>query len=148
MRFMLGQLGDVIGELMENGVWLKLVCGCGAVPLLTWCLAGALTRRGFWHRTWKLVAGYYAFTVLTAAMYLAVQECIFWVLSLTAVILGPMLAFGLLVYVWMLPPLPRYPAAHCSHCGYNLTGNVSGVCPECSTPVTEHAASPSKEPTP
>jgi hypothetical protein len=22
----------------------------------------------------------------------------------------------------------------CSNCGYNLTGNVSGVCPECGTP--------------
>ncbi len=24
---------------------------------------------------------------------------------------------------------------HCLHCGYNLTGNESGVCPECATPV-------------
>ncbi|MCH7840212.1 MAG: hypothetical protein IID38_08260 [Planctomycetes bacterium] len=24
---------------------------------------------------------------------------------------------------------------HCSQCSYNLTGNVSGVCPECGTPV-------------
>jgi len=24
---------------------------------------------------------------------------------------------------------------HCPHCGYNLKGNESGVCPECSTPV-------------
>jgi len=27
------------------------------------------------------------------------------------------------------------PLGHCLHCGYNLTGNESGVCPECSTPV-------------
>lgn len=26
---------------------------------------------------------------------------------------------------------PPHPPGHCSHCGYNLTGNVSGVCPEC-----------------
>jgi hypothetical protein len=25
----------------------------------------------------------------------------------------------------------RIPLGHCQHCGYNLTGNVSGVCPEC-----------------
>jgi hypothetical protein len=25
----------------------------------------------------------------------------------------------------------RPPPGHCPHCGYNLTGNVSGVCPEC-----------------
>jgi hypothetical protein len=24
----------------------------------------------------------------------------------------------------------------CATCGYNLTGNLSGVCPECGTPVT------------
>jgi hypothetical protein len=24
----------------------------------------------------------------------------------------------------------------CAKCGYNLTGNVSGVCPECGTPIT------------
>ena len=29
----------------------------------------------------------------------------------------------------------------CRHCGYNLTGNESGVCPECATPV------PKREPT-
>ncbi len=28
----------------------------------------------------------------------------------------------------------------CPYCGYNLTGNVSGVCPECGTAVQEHDA--------
>ncbi len=27
------------------------------------------------------------------------------------------------------------PPGHCQTCGYNLTGNVSGVCPECGTGV-------------
>jgi hypothetical protein len=26
---------------------------------------------------------------------------------------------------------PMYPPGHCQNCGYNLTGNVSGICPEC-----------------
>lgn len=30
--------------------------------------------------------------------------------------------------------LGRY-IGHCQKCGYDLTGNVSGVCPECGTPV-------------
>ena len=29
----------------------------------------------------------------------------------------------------------RVPPDHCQKCGYDLTGNVSGVCPECGTPV-------------
>ena len=32
---------------------------------------------------------------------------------------------------WRRDPIPGM----CRHCNYNLTGNVSGVCPECGTPV-------------
>lgn len=33
--------------------------------------------------------------------------------------------------------LKKLPLGHCASCGYNLTGNVSGRCPECGVPVTE-----------
>ncbi len=26
---------------------------------------------------------------------------------------------------------------HCQECGYNLTGNTSGICPECGTPIPD-----------
>jgi predicted RNA-binding Zn-ribbon protein involved in translation (DUF1610 family) len=29
----------------------------------------------------------------------------------------------------------RLPPGHCNTCGYNLAGNVSGICPECGTKV-------------
>jgi hypothetical protein len=29
----------------------------------------------------------------------------------------------------------RRQPGHCKDCGYNLTGNVSGVCPECGTEI-------------
>jgi hypothetical protein len=29
----------------------------------------------------------------------------------------------------------HYPPGHCQKCGYDLTGNVSGRCPECGTPI-------------
>lgn len=29
----------------------------------------------------------------------------------------------------------RPPRGHCQRCGYNLTGNLSGVCPECGQPI-------------
>jgi hypothetical protein len=31
----------------------------------------------------------------------------------------------------------RPPPGHCRNCGYNLTGNVSGRCPECGTPTLQ-----------
>ena len=37
----------------------------------------------------------------------------------------------------------RIPLGHCQHCGYDLTGNVSGVCPECGTEIeTNRTTSP------
>lgn len=47
--------------------------------------------------------------------------------------------WGLLMTTATLPlfflrrPRPDYPA--CPTCSYNLTGNVSGLCPECGTPI-------------
>jgi len=32
----------------------------------------------------------------------------------------------------------RIPPGHCQKCGYNLTGNVSGRCPECGTAIEAH----------
>jgi hypothetical protein len=29
----------------------------------------------------------------------------------------------------------RFSPGHCRKCGYNLTGNVTGRCPECGTPT-------------
>ncbi len=29
----------------------------------------------------------------------------------------------------------KLPEGHCRKCGYNLTGNVSGICSECGTPI-------------
>ncbi len=40
----------------------------------------------------------------------------------------------------------RIPPGHCQKCGYNLTGNVSGVCPECGTPTPPDPAHQSTDP--
>ena len=40
----------------------------------------------------------------------------------------PAITAALIVFWWTTPkPVP----GHCPACGHNLTGNVSGVCPEC-----------------
>lgn len=35
----------------------------------------------------------------------------------------------------IVKPKPLIPPGHCTTCGYNLTGNVSGKCSECGEPV-------------
>ena len=39
------------------------------------------------------------------------------------------LALASAIYLWSKDR--PYPAGHCQFCNYNLTGNVSGICPEC-----------------
>lgn len=34
--------------------------------------------------------------------------------------------------------MPLEPFTRCRKCAYDLTGNVSGICPECSTPIPKH----------
>lgn len=43
--------------------------------------------------------------------------------------------FSTVIWV-LLSRNPRHSPAGCPVCGYSLTGNTSGVCPECGTPTT------------
>ena len=38
------------------------------------------------------------------------------------------------LWVWCASRPPQSPT-ECIKCGYNLTGNVTGICPECGVPV-------------
>jgi hypothetical protein len=42
--------------------------------------------------------------------------------------------FYVTLLLWLLDRRPQ--PGRCSSCGYDLTGNTSGVCPECGTPVS------------
>ncbi len=60
---------------------------------------------------------------------------------------APMWAFSLLFLLGLAPELWSYwrrralrRAGHCQQCGYDLTGNVSGRCPECGTEASQRAA--------
>ena len=53
--------------------------------------------------------------------------CPFWVLLL--ILLGWALLLRRRYLAWL------NSAGKCRQCGYNLTGNVSGICPECGCPV-------------
>jgi hypothetical protein len=59
----------------------------------------------------------------------------FWVIVIPHGALAALMA--VMPAVWFLRWRRRKPG-HC-RCGYSLTGNTSGVCPECGTKVSEHA---------
>jgi len=57
-------------------------------------------------------------------------------LWLLAVITGPFAALGVMhVVIGPVRRIRRRRRGLCVKCGYDLTGNSSGVCPECATPV-------------
>lgn len=46
-------------------------------------------------------------------------------------------AFGMVTgaLFWLDTRSRQTPKGHCRKCGYNLTGNASGICPECGTKI-------------
>lgn len=46
-----------------------------------------------------------------------------------------LVGFGLPTAVLFWTGRPRRRVGHCDNCGYDLTGNVSGRCPECGTTI-------------
>jgi len=46
------------------------------------------------------------------------------------------IAFVTGVFVRLATRQQHHPAGQCRRCGYCLTGNVSGICPECGTPCS------------
>lgn len=73
-----------------------------------------------------------------AAIFMIVSGIGVIVLGLVAPSFGPLavlgailLPYGLLTLRTALRTIPNQHFRVCGHCGYNLTGNQSGVCPEC-----------------
>jgi hypothetical protein len=87
----------------------------------------------FWRATIAVVVSFLAFTAINAVLAWTLSPSAYGSLPLhlglgMAGYATPLLIFGLLSR-WYAPV--RFLPGHCQKCGYNLTGNVSGVCPEC-----------------
>ena len=56
----------------------------------------------------------------------------------------PVIFTAILPALWMIRRYRSrpYPPGFCQKCGYNLTGNVSGICPECGTAIAAIPAKP------
>lgn len=126
-----------LGDLLSPETWVLLMCGGGAGPLLCWLAAGAWKGRRYLDRMWRWVAVYY--TAVLLGLVLLVSSChrrIFfptppwleYLVLLLTIVVGPLAGF---VFLCVAAVLPRYSPGLCQQCGYDLTGNVTGRCPEC-----------------
>jgi hypothetical protein len=54
---------------------------------------------------------------------------------------GPLVFLTTCAVLWRILPLYYETPGHCHTCDYDLTGNVSGVCPECGTVISDDLSS-------
>jgi len=98
------------------------------LPRMCWIAAGAcfgaLLITAIWTPHW------FKFYWLRAAMSTDPRVIMFW--CLVGAACAPPL------YLWLR--LRRLPApGRCQRCGYDLTGNVSGICPECGAGIPDNS---------
>ena len=69
------------------------------------------------------------------------------VLSIRSPLWIPFLAFSMapLIALARLSLKRRWNPVHCGSCDYNLTGNISGICPECGTPIADEVKAALKQ---
>jgi len=120
----------------QKEIWFKAkIHGWGWGPPICW-------------KGWVVVGGYVAL-ILLGAVRLAAYAIRFnqlwlplaWYLAYVGV-----LSVAMLFVCWCRGPRPRwrsggkdsgdYPVGYCQACGYDLTGNASGRCPECGEPTS------------
>jgi hypothetical protein len=70
--------------------------------------------------------------LFTAAPYYEMDGMIAWLELFVAVVVG---GVGVLILLFCGDRVLESPA--CTSCGYNLTGNVSGICPECGMQIEQ-----------
>jgi hypothetical protein len=101
---------------------LILACTCGLPPVA-----------GFVATTMAFARAYGSLSVTNPdrVMY-GLMEAHFGFHLLSGIIFGAWM-FG--ANVWVTRELRKQAGGFCMKCGYNLTGNESGICSECGTPI-------------
>ncbi len=86
---------------------------------------------------------------IVAALFVSVliTGCLGWALTticprmfanaplLTAILFAVSFISTAVLVLWLTTPSSQHPNGRCIRCRYDLTGNLSGVCPECGTPT-------------
>ena len=113
--------------------WLLIAVSRGTLHLIRWNIKAShpapssryWRRLGFSFRTgvnrWQQLSPPYSFWLLEIPIWCPIV--LFTTYPTIAFIRGPLRRFR------------RHRKGLCVKCGYNLTGNTSGVCPECGKPI-------------
>jgi len=118
MRYTFGYIGSFAGVYFESGAYTVFATH-GQMPATGWIGVGRSRWSVIW---WFDVPALYPMTAV-------------WI-PLVAVLIPTSL---------LCLPCRRFPAGHCQECGYDLTGNVSGVCPECGMKTRRNLDPPARQ---
>lgn len=122
-------------RVIARVVWCA---GAPVVALAGWPLDALRVPRRVWLAVWLSIA--FAFCLWSIGAHRSYDRAISKNGSLAAYVLfslnfGSYLAWPLLVALGVLRRRRRAPHGCCAGCGYDLTGNLSGRCPECGAAV-------------
>lgn len=108
----------------------------GMCPLIGFAIGCGRGGRSFVGRTWRWLEAYYAAVVIS--LFLPLFNGPFFVSAVCFVLTaGPLVGVVLVAESFVhARRVSAAPAPLCEACGYNLTGNVSGICPECGRPIS------------
>ena len=135
--------------------FIGCVVGLAACPLVAFAVVNRRYRDRSVDRR-KFVGVYYAIVVASSVVYVGTIRILYPISSgfgdvastalavtafaslVAAVLAGPFVASDVLQVAESLASQAKI----CIRCAYNLTGNISGKCPECGTPTRESAHTP------
>jgi hypothetical protein len=95
------------------------------------------------HRTAKLIGGLFSVSTLLITLFVYINALFINTSSTSGLVFlgGPcwllLAPVGLILVLCTFPQARELGGGLCSKCGYNLTGNASGVCPECGISISE-----------
>ena len=120
----------IVAVLLPIGAFLAAHCRMSRAVFSVYGLAGSIL---------PMVVFFSEFGSDIAAVFTQTAPYVHWVVLLAIALAGPTAMAFCCLYAaelrYRCDKRSRYPAGHCRECGYDLTGNVSGVCPECGTKI-------------
>lgn len=118
---------DLFDERTATAIVVILIA-MWACPLVGISIGAWSRGIAFAGRWWPVLLVYYAVIILLV-LVVDIRGALRPLLICGGTLMGPVV--GLLLALAGLQPNRGNAGPACRNCGYNLTGNVTGICPEC-----------------